>query len=75
MGGQSKRMSMIESIVNVASGYLIAVVVYMIVLPLYGLPVTVSQSLQVTLIFSIVSVIRLYLMRRVFNLVYTKIKR
>jgi len=67
MHGQSKRMSIIESFINVFSGYFISVLIYITIMPLYGYPVTVSHSVQVTMIFSIASILRLYLLRRCFN--------
>ena len=64
---QSKRESMIETLTSVFAGWLIGVILNLTVLPLFDYNITVVDSLWVSLIFTAVSVIRGYLIRRYFN--------
>jgi len=68
---QSKRESLIEIGLNVGSGFLIAWFMTITVLPLFGLNATINESFQITLIFTLVSVLRGYLWRRYFNNIAT----
>lgn len=67
MRGQSKRMSMVEQLFNVGSGVALALIVGQIVYPLFGYAVTVKDNLGLTIIFTLVSIVRGYVWRRVFN--------
>ena len=67
MKWQSKRRSAIESIMNVIIGYMVAVFANLIVLPLFGYNVTLSDGAAIGLAFTIISLIRSYVIRRVFN--------
>ena len=64
---QTKRQSLIETLTSVFVGWLIGVILNMLVLPLFDYNITVIDSLWVSLIFTAVSVIRGYLIRRYFN--------
>ena len=64
---QSKKMSMLESFVNVLIGYIVAVLTNLLVLPLFGYYVTLTDSLYIGLAFTVVSLIRTYIIRRIFN--------
>ena len=64
---QSKRQSFIETLTSVFVGWLIGVILNMLVLPLFDYNITVIDSLWVSLIFTVVSVIRGYVIRRFFN--------
>lgn len=64
---QSRIQSFIEAWANVAIGYFVALAAQMIVFPLYDIDVTVSQNIQIGLIFTAVSVARSYALRRLFN--------
>jgi membrane protein implicated in regulation of membrane protease activity len=64
---QSKRESLIETGLNVGSGFLIAWIMTITVLPLFGLHTTINESFQITLIYTLVSILRGYLWRRYFN--------
>ncbi len=69
---QSRMMSMVEAIVNVLVGFWIAVFAQMLVLPLFGLHASLSQNLGMGLIFTVVSLIRSYLLRRFFNALHAE---
>jgi hypothetical protein len=64
---QSRLMSMVESLANVLVGYVVAVVMQMAVFPLFGLAVTVTENLLIGLIFTVVSIVRSYALRRGFE--------
>ena len=64
---QSKRESMIETLTSVFVGWLIGVILNLIVLPLFDYNITVVDSLLVSLIFTVISVVRGYVIRRFFN--------
>ena len=69
---QSKKESLIETSQNVGSGFLVAWVMTITVLPLFGLNTTINESFQITVIFTFASIIRGYFWRRYFNSVATR---
>ena len=64
---QSRLMSLVESLANVLVGYGVAVITQMVVFPLFGLAVTVTENLLIGLIFTAVSIVRSYALRRGFE--------
>lgn len=64
---QSRVMSAIEAVANVFIGYLVSVAANILILPLFGYDVTVADSFAIGLAFTAVSLIRSYILRRVFN--------
>ena len=64
---QSKRESMVETLTSVFAGWLIGVILNMTILPLFDYNITVVDSLWVSLIFTVISVVRGYVIRRAFN--------
>ena len=64
---QSRLMSLVESLVNVLVGYGVAVATQMLVFPLFGLAVTFTENLLIGLIFTVVSIVRSYALRRGFE--------
>ena len=71
---QSKRQSLIESLFGTGVGFIIALLTQVLVFPFYGLEVSLSTNLQLTFIFTFVSVVRSYAIRRFFNYLHTKEK-
>ena len=67
---QSRLMSLVEAMANVVVGYGVAVVTQMLVFPLFGLGATLRQSLGIGAIFTLVSLVRGYLLRRAFEAVF-----
>ena len=65
---QTKRQSLIETLTSVFVGWLIGVILNLTILPLFNYNITVVDSLWVSLIFTAISVVRGYLIRRFFNL-------
>ena len=66
---QSRRMSLAESLTNVAVGYGIAVATQIAVFPLFGLEVRLSDNLAIGAIFTGVSIFRSYSLRRLFEMI------
>jgi hypothetical protein len=64
---QSRLMSLVESLANVLVGYGVAVATQIAVFPLFGLAVTVTENLLIGLIFTVVSILRSYALRRGFE--------
>jgi hypothetical protein len=64
---QSKIMSAVEASTNVLIGYLVSVAANLVILPLFGYNVTVADSFAIGLAFTAVSLVRSYILRRVFN--------
>ena len=64
---QSKRESMIESLTSTTIGIIIGIVLNLTILPIFGYPVSLSDSLWISVIFTVISIIRSYIIRRWFN--------
>ena len=64
---QSRLMSLIESVANVAVGYGVAVVTQILIFPIFGLHTTLAQNLKMGAIFTVVSIARSFALRRVFE--------
>lgn len=64
---QSKTQSFIESLLNIGVGYVIAVSAQMIIFPMFGMIVPLADNLLIGLMFTVVSLVRSYYLRRLFN--------
>ena len=64
---QSKRESMIETLTNVSIGWFISFIANMLVLPLFGYNINLTDGLLISIIFTIISIVRGYVVRRWFN--------
>ena len=64
---QTKKQSFIESLTSTTIGIIIGIVLNLTILPIFGYPVSVVDSLWISVIFTIVSIIRSYIIRRWFN--------
>ena len=64
---QSKKQSLIASLTSTTIGIIIGIVLNLTILPIFGYPVSLSDSLWISVIFTIVSIIRSYIIRRWFN--------
>jgi len=60
-------MSMVEAVANVAVGYGIAVATQVAVFPVFGLHVSLADNLLMGAIFTVVSIVRSYSLRRLFE--------
>lgn len=67
MKGQSRKHSVIEAIINVMVGYCIALLTQLFVFPLFGIYISLSSNMSIGIVFTIVSLVRSYILRRAFN--------
>lgn len=67
MKAQTKWESFKEAMTNIAIGYAINFCANLVILPMVGLPVTVGQNVMIGIAFTLVSVTRSYVIRRLFN--------
>ena len=65
---QSRAMSLVEAVANVVLGYGVAVVTQILVFPIFGLHTTLAQNLKMGFVFTVVSIGRSYVLRRLFEL-------
>ena len=64
---QSRGMSLIEAVTNVAVGYVLAVATQIIVFPWFGLRPSIGESLALGGVFVGISLLRSYALRRLFE--------
>jgi hypothetical protein len=64
---QSRRMSLLEAVANVVIGYVLAVLTQIAVFPLFGLRPSLGENLALGAVFTGVSLLRSYCVRRVFE--------
>jgi hypothetical protein len=64
---QSRRMSLIEAVTNVAVGYVLAIGTQLAVFPLLGIETGLPEHLTIGLTFLGVSLARGYALRRLFE--------
>ena len=64
---QSKLQSLIESFTNILIGYLTALFSQILIFPIFDIYVSFQDNLLIGLYFTIISLIRSYLVRRYFN--------
>ena len=64
---QTKKQSAIESLTSTTIGIIIGIILNLTILPIFGYPVSLSDSLWISLIFTAISVVRSYVVRRIFN--------
>jgi len=64
---QTRIGSLIEVGINIAIGFAINWIANMVVLPLYGFRINGGQAFTMGLIFTLISVVRSYIIRRYFN--------
>jgi len=58
---------MIETVAGVAIGFVVSVAASFVVYPLFGHSFTLSQNIGITIIFTVRSFVRGYVVRRAFN--------
>ena len=63
---QSRFMSLLESVTNIVVGYGLAVLTQIIVFPVFGFHASVSENLLIGAVFTAMSLIRSYALRRLF---------
>ena len=64
---QSRGMSLIEAVTNVAVGYVLAVTTQNVVFPWFGLHPSLGENLALGAVFVGISLLRSYALRRLFE--------
>ena len=64
---QSKLESLYEASINTFLGFVIAFISQLVFFPIVGIEVTLDQNFTLTVLFTLVSIIRTYAVRRFFN--------
>ena len=60
-------MSLVETLVNVAVGFLISLMSQIVIFHAYDVRLSLGDNVAITLWFTVISVVRSYTIRRVFN--------
>ena len=64
---QTKKQSLTETVISTFIGLAVSLITQIVVFPLYGMQVSFNQNIQITIIFTFVSIARGYFVRRYFN--------
>lgn len=64
---QTRRQSLVETVVGVAIGFVLSMLLSIVVYPLHGHHFTLAQNASITVIFTVASIVRGYGVRRFFN--------
>lgn len=64
---QPRSHSVIEAIVNTAAGLGLSILAQYIIYPFYDIEVTIISMLEISIIFTVISLLRSYVLRRIFN--------
>ena len=64
---QKKRHSLIEAIINTLAGFIVSLLIQLVIYPLMDIPVRFEQNLIITSVFTLASILRGYVIRRIFN--------
>jgi hypothetical protein len=64
---QSRLMSLVEAVANVVVGLALAVVTQVVVFPILGLQASLAQNLKLAMVFTAVSIVRGFALRRFFE--------
>lgn len=64
---QSRRASLLESAANIAIGYSVAVAAQVAIFPLFDINLPIGDNLLIGALFTVVSLVRSYCLRRLFN--------
>lgn len=70
---QTKTMSLIETAINIITGFIVSMIVSHFVLPYFlGVTPSLAENFKITLVFTVFSFIRGYYVRRTFNKWHTR---
>lgn len=69
---QTRLQSFIESVINVTIGYGVALISQILVFPFFGIHISMESNLLIGAIFTVISIVRSYVVRRVFNRLHSR---
>lgn len=64
---QTKLQSFVEAVFNTAIGFVVALISQIVVFPQFGIHVPIQTNLWIGAWFTVISVVRSYIVRRWFN--------
>jgi hypothetical protein len=64
---QSRSMSAAEAVTNVVAGFVVAVGVQVVVFPMFDIHVSASEHVGIAAFFVVASIVRSYVLRRIFE--------
>jgi hypothetical protein len=64
---QTRLGSLIESLINILIGYGVALISQICIFPMFGIHVSISTNLWIGAWFTLISLVRSYIIRRWFN--------
>lgn len=67
---QTRKQSLLESGVNILIGYVVALLSQIMVFPWFNIYVPLSTNLWIGFYFTLISLLRSYALRRVFNRIH-----
>ena len=65
--GQSRKMSLFESMVSVVAGYIMTVLIQYWLYPLFGIQIAAKEALLISLIIVFAAFVKNFTVRRLFN--------
>lgn len=68
---QTKLYSLLESVANILIGSIVALLSQLVIFPLFSIHISIQANIEITLWFTLISIIRSYFVRRGFNWIHT----
>lgn len=69
---QSRKMSMFEIVTSTCIGLIVSLISNLVIFHIMNIPISMKENIGMTLFFTVVSVIRGYFVRRLFNAIAAK---
>ena len=69
---QSKLGSMLEAMANVVVGIIVSLISQLVIFGAYGIHISLVENMQMVGYFTLISLIRSYVLRRLFNRLHAK---
>ena len=66
-GGQTKKGSFSEAIVNVLVGFTVNYCANLAIFPLFGMHISLTDNIYMGIIYTVISIVRSYCIRRWYN--------
>jgi len=67
---QTRKQSMIESVINVFIGYFVDLLSQLLIFPLFDINIAITDNAMIGLWFTAISIVRSYVVRRCFNKIH-----
>lgn len=71
---QNKKQSLLEAIINSVIAFFLNLIINYLILPFVGIEISISQNIELSIVFVLLSVIRNYVVRRFFTMAGNKKK-